>query len=1067
MTIYYVDVNGSDNATGTASSPFRTIQHALDSGLGAGDEVVVRAGTYSESLNISDGGSAAGNVILRAEEPGTVLLNPPSGSWNGISVNSNYVTIQGFEIAGANGDGIEASNVHHIEVLDNVIHDSGESGIQFNWSEFILIEGNTTYSNAKDGWFSGISVYENRNISGDTTTEGYRTIIRDNTSYDNVTQSGQHTDGNGIIIDDFQSTQTSGYPSYTYPTLVENNLVYENGGKGIQVTWSDYVTVRGNTAWHNNQDLLNTGTWRGEISNSQSSNNTFVNNIAVADPTINSSNTAIDNTSYGGYSNDNVIWANNLTFDGTAGYASVRTDGGNAMPSAADGNLLGVDPGFIGAPGDFHLAIGSAAIDAGTSDYGVASTDLDGGARVVGIIDIGAFESGSGSTTDPTPTNTAPTATDDGGFTATSGSTTLIDFASLLANDSDPDGDALTITGVSGAQNGTASVVNGTQVSFTPDAGFTGTALFNYSISDGQGGTDTAQVAVTVEAAPDGGTNTAPNAVDDGGFTATQDTALSIDTAALLANDTDTDGDPLTVTAVSGAQNGTVELVNGNQISFTPNAGFTGTATFGYSIADGQGGTDTAQVAVTVEAAPTSTPTDTSGSFGLWDDTVTPDVTQDQDTGAVTLGLRFTADVDATLDALQIYVSEANAGAQSIALWSGDGTLLAEADGTVAGSGWQTVPFDAPADLVAGEDYVVSYYAPNGAYAVSSNYFDAAEDAGPISLQPNAGVYSYGYGGSTFPNESYYSSNYWVDVVLEPDVAGTTTSDPTPETTPTTTPATDSVIGEAGIVVVDQAHAGTWQTVTFETPLDDPSIVMGGGTNDSSQPYTIQVRNVTSTGFEYQIDKWDYLDDSAVTETVSWLAVEAGTHDLADGRTISAGHGTVGGTTTGLSFEAGAFDAAPVVLGQSIGEGNDMAVTDRIDGVTATGFQAQLFQQEAKVGAIAADGFDWIAVEQGGSAADGALAGNTGRVVDDNGSVVDLGGSFAGDYAFVADMQTLYGKDTSTVELMASDADSVTLGILEEQSRNDEMRHTDEDVGYAGFEVGVIEGTDHFDISPM
>ena len=50
------------------------------------------------------------------------------------------------------------------------------------------------------------------------------------------------------------------------------------------MTWSDYVTVRNNTAWHNNQDLLNTGTWRGELSNAQSSNNTWVNNIAVADP---------------------------------------------------------------------------------------------------------------------------------------------------------------------------------------------------------------------------------------------------------------------------------------------------------------------------------------------------------------------------------------------------------------------------------------------------------------------------------------------------------------------------------------------------------------------------------------------------------------------------------------------------------------------------------------------------------------------------------------------------------------------------------------------------------------
>ena len=390
---FYVSTTGSDSGDGSAGNPFRTIGRAIQS-VSAGDEVVVKAGTYNESININRGGSAAGDVTIRSETPGGALIRPPSGSWNAISVNADYVVVDGFDIKGGGGDGIEANNVHHIKILNNVVHDSGESGIQFNWSEFITIEGNETYNNASSGWFSGISIYQVRNITGDTTTTGFRTIVRDNISHDNVTTSGQHTDGNGIIIDDFQSTQTGGYPNYTFPTLVENNLVYENGGKGIQVTWSDYVTVRNNTAWHNNQDPLNTGTWRGELSNSQSSNNTWVNNIAVVDRSINSNNTAIDNTSYGGYVN-NVIWANNLTYNGTAGQAAVRTDGGNAMPTAANGNKLGVDPGFIGAPGDFRLGTGSSAIDAGTAKYGLSTFDLDGDVRAVGTVDLGAYETSS------------------------------------------------------------------------------------------------------------------------------------------------------------------------------------------------------------------------------------------------------------------------------------------------------------------------------------------------------------------------------------------------------------------------------------------------------------------------------------------------------------------------------------------------------------------------------------------------------------------------------------------------------------------------------------------------
>ncbi|MGO7338405.1 RTX toxin, partial [Rhizobium leguminosarum] len=135
----------------------------------------------------------------------------------------------------------------------------------------------------------------------------------------------------------------------------------------IQVTWSDSVTVKNNTAYHNNQDPANSGTWRGELSNSASSNNTWVNNIAVADPSLNKNNTAIDNTSTDSYKNTNVVWANNITYNGTAGQASVKTDGGNAMPSAANGNQLGVDPKFSGAASDnFHLGSGSLAIDHGT-----------------------------------------------------------------------------------------------------------------------------------------------------------------------------------------------------------------------------------------------------------------------------------------------------------------------------------------------------------------------------------------------------------------------------------------------------------------------------------------------------------------------------------------------------------------------------------------------------------------------------------------------------------------------------------------------------------------------------
>jgi parallel beta-helix repeat protein len=401
MTTYYVSTTGSNSSSGSEASPFRSINHAVNySGLKPGDTIIVKPGTYTEQVVMQKDGAANGYITLQSEVPGQALIRPPSGGYSTVSIRADYVVVDGFDVQGGSGHGIDAESVHHTVVRNNTVHDSGGSGIQYNYSEFITIEGNTVYNNASTNGYqcSGISIYQNRNITGDTTTGGFRTIVRGNVSHDNVTTAtniGEHTDGNGIIIDDFQSTQNGSFSSYTYPTLVENNLVYENGGKGVQVTWSDYVTVRNNTAYHNNQDNLNPGTWRAELSNQQSSNNTWINNIAIADSKVNSNNTAVGNYSSGGYVNKGTQWFNNVTFNGTVGQASVKLDGGNTAPSAANGNLLGVDPKFVSASsGNFALQSGSAAIDAGTAKYGLATTDLDGHTRAVGTVDIGTYEAG-------------------------------------------------------------------------------------------------------------------------------------------------------------------------------------------------------------------------------------------------------------------------------------------------------------------------------------------------------------------------------------------------------------------------------------------------------------------------------------------------------------------------------------------------------------------------------------------------------------------------------------------------------------------------------------------------
>lgn len=187
--------------------------------------------------------------------------------------------------------------------------------------------------------------------------------------------------------------------------------------------------------------------------------------------------------------------------------------------------------------------------------------------------------------------NSAPVAINDSAATE-SGTTVVIP---VLSNDSDPDGDSLNITAFSGVNGTITDNGNGT-VSFTPPTSFTGTEYFNYTISDGQGGSDSATVTVNVAAKP--AQNSAPTAGNDSATTE-ENTAVTI---PVLSNDSDPDGDSLSITSFNGVDGNVVNNGNGS-ITFTPETGFIGTETFTYTVSDGNGGSSTATVSVTVNEA--------------------------------------------------------------------------------------------------------------------------------------------------------------------------------------------------------------------------------------------------------------------------------------------------------------------------------------------------------------------------------------------------------------------------------------------------------------------------------
>ncbi|MDH5911591.1 Ig-like domain-containing protein, partial [Vibrio splendidus] len=121
----------------------------------------------------------------------------------------------------------------------------------------------------------------------------------------------------------------------------------------------------------------------------------------------------------------------------------------------------------------------------------------DQGGNAVLDIDVGQYDEGGSLIGDFSPLLDAPTLNDE--LCTVEGLSTTISAATLLSNDSDPDGDILTIQSVTSVSGGTVTFNENGDIQFTPDDGFSGDATFTYVVTDSDGLTDTATVTLHVE----------------------------------------------------------------------------------------------------------------------------------------------------------------------------------------------------------------------------------------------------------------------------------------------------------------------------------------------------------------------------------------------------------------------------------------------------------------------------------------------------------------------------------------------------------------------------------------
>ena len=266
--------------------------------------------------------------------------------------------------------------------------------------------------------------------------------------------------------------------------------------------------------------------------------------------------------------------------------------------------------------------------------------------------------------------------------------------------------------------------------------------------------------------------------------------------------------------------------------TYTPSA--SGAATLRARAVDDTANIGTATtVNVTVGSAPTACP------CTIWPGTATPERT-DPDRDPVEVGVKFRTSADGLITGIRYYKPIETSGTHLGSLWTSTGTRLAQVTFTnESASGWQQASFATPVPVTAGTTYVASYFSPTR-YVVSSRYFQSTGTTrGPLTaLQDGVsggnGVYRYTSTPSTFPNQTWQSENYWVDVVF------TEANDTTKPTVTSRTPAPNAAAVALGSDV----------TATFSEPVQQPGIAFelrapGGGVVPATMSYDASSRTAT------------------------------------------------------------------------------------------------------------------------------------------------------------------------------------------------------------------------------
>ncbi len=262
---------------------------------------------------------------------------------------------------------------------------------------------------------------------------------------------------------------------------------------------------------------------------------------------------------------------------------------------------------------------------------------------------------------------------------------------------------------------------------------------------------------------------------------------------------------------------------------------------------------------------------------------------------------------------------------------------------------------------------------------------------------------------------------------------------------------TNDIIGEVGKVFVRQGNPNRWHKISFLNEFRNPVVIMQPLSYNSGDPAVIRIRNVTSQGFEFQIDEWDYLDGAHGKEIVTYLVMESGLW------------------TNGLVYEVGKvktnhrfkkvtlnpsvnYTAQGAVILTQVQSRNDPAAVTTRQQVATGGFRVKVQEEEGADGTHPLEDIGYIAIlpGEGPFGKFQALSAKTGNIVSHNFRTLRYGftADVFGDSYFLAGMQTYAGEDTASLRYRGLTDGSVQVRVEEEQSADRETNHPNESVGY-------------------